>query len=130
MIKSTDLRIGNLLMYTNFYIKDKVDKVVIVIELSKYHIVTSPDLCFLDLNPIPLTEEWLNKANLRLRKKTNRIAVYELPCEQEIVIYFDGSNKNHLNDKYLHPKLDYLHQFQNWWYSNYNEELKLEVKNG
>ncbi len=102
MIQAQDLRIGNLIEYDG----------------KQFPIHSLPPLGddeYEQLHPIPLTSEILLKCGFI---EDDGIWVMKIGLK----LYYDGTGFYHINSEML-THLDYLHQLQNWYYFNINEEL-------
>jgi len=123
MITAKELRIGNLMNGRHRpYGGDNIEALPVITIDTPYHVSflkpNSSEQHVDDLQPIPLTEEWLVKFGL---KKTVGIEFHEWNLGDWGIIQ---------NDKFEgYPYLvefKYVHQLQNWWHALTGEELKIK----
>ena len=128
MIQASELRIGNLLEFSNmiepskiitvgrrFFSSASIEKEDGNFNVSNYYI------------PIPITEEWLIKLGFKesddnfMKIKTRKRSVYlEINLKDKRTLLF---NNNHYYNDIYHVK--YVHQLQNLYFSLTQEELIL-----
>ena len=125
MIDAKELRIGNLILIDGLVLEvDGIDFYEkILVEDSTCDDGFSSN-CSDDVEPIPLTEEWLVKFGFEYRTRLN-------PNPKELayihqkggfyiaymkIFYWEGGNTT----------IDYVHQLQNLYFALTNEELKIK----
>lgn len=132
MIKANELRIGNFIkcdLLDDSYIDRKpyygkcVYCVSVIFSLS-CKIETGhgavQQLSEIDIQPIPLTEEWLIKFGFEIEKE------YWIN-EYGLKVWHNGKGFYHLNDEIL-VYIDYIHQLQNFCFATTGRELTLKDK--
>lgn len=127
MIKSTEIRLGNLVFLDDdsiWKVKEVSDRHLRCIPFDKNKIgYTHDDLeCF---SPIPLTEEWLIKAGFELEES--------LYYQNEVKEYYLGNFYiNYFPDKNIFSydsssrDIESIHHLQNIYYSHILEELTFD----
>jgi len=129
MLKANELRIGNYLTdelgakldYDGLGIVSKIyDNTFDIQDVSyKGGKINAINV----MSPIPLTEEWLLKFGIMewwQKELGNKGAIHY--NEGHFYIY---SGMGDCDSYGFKIKIDYVHQLQNWWYANTNEELQL-----
>lgn len=76
--------------------------------------------CLYDLQPIPITEQWLLDLGFKAKKAYNRTFYYADSFNEWKVIYQDGLIKR--NGKVI----KHIHQLQNLYFALTGQELKLK----
>lgn len=103
-MKATELRIGN-------WVYDEGD------------ITTPIETCYITLNntewlnPIPLTEEWLERFGL---SKWKNKKIWSKSC---ILIYYSAKDGFSYGKAHARTKIKYVHQLQNLYFALTSEEL-------
>lgn len=124
-MEANELRIGNLI----YGVSDRVERITYLTErLVKTNLLKldaeSQILSFKDIEPIPLTEEWLLKFGFeiqvftltkRYKSKCGNLLLYIMP---DNVVFANGV----INDIRLEP----VHQLQNLYFALTNEELTIK----
>ncbi|MCQ4139218.1 hypothetical protein [Chryseobacterium sp. EO14] len=139
-IKPEDLRIGNLVSRRD--IGDDSERIEVIIELKKDKALTSGPIAVLcsyeDLQPIPLTEEWLLKLGFQKEDQGSVSAQFhygENPVTKDYLISLIWikdykSNNNALEGfpfyKNGHFTIKTVYQLQNLFHAMTGEELKLK----
>ena len=121
MIQAQELRIGNLVEC--FSIREvcviKEHKIKVRHEISKGHFILEwCPIKSLELNPIPLTEEWLSKFGFKKIGSFYRIKDSRFV---EVLIHDDGIDVCNHSIYLLHIK--YVHQLQNLYFALTGEKL-------
>ena len=130
-MKANELRIGN-------YVNDRFDAEVTVCDITHGGINLNygySTISIDDLQPIPLTEDWLLKFGFIKVTYTVSLSDGGMPYHYEIEgqgnhwrLYFDGRffafNERKLNLHLSHNR--YVHQLQNLYFALVGEELKLK----
>jgi hypothetical protein len=123
-MKSTEFRIGNLvdcfMVVEIVAIEEKKLKVRREIEKGYYNIELCP-IDSLDLNPIPLTEEWLLKMGFEKKNETYKLKNFGKFIFHEIGISFYPAGI--LNSLLRKDLIIYVHQLQNLYFALTGEEL-------
>jgi len=119
-MKASELRIGNL-------IKGKSPEKKVYeepVELNEYYFLLFLNN-MMDVEPIPLTEEWLLKFGFVSNPYKDR---YELIAKINIIIECDKTKG--LVDLYCEqfPHIKYVHSLQNLYFALTGEELTLKNK--
>jgi len=115
MIQINELRIGNLIQEGKV---EQIDNSIDEVYYSGNGYYQSNYCC--NLNPIPLTEEWLIKLGFKQKSSFYRI---EDSRFVEVIIHDDGIDVcNH--SVYL-PHIKSVHQLQNLFFALVNSELQL-----
>lgn len=126
MIKSSELRIGNLVMFLtydetsdgNLVGESYVEKIENAAGIS--HVEEFPD----SYDPILLTEEWLERMGFVAYGTGWRIGTYWFKIEPECAgvkgFYFRSI------EAYMR-RLDYVHQLQNLYFALTGEELEVKL---
>ena len=115
-MKATELRIGNYVMYDN--------------EIKKLYLGRDIDDYITDLNPIPITEDWLLKFGFEKHKKYDNYKIKLPRTYLKIFIYIDKKTNKINNISYgitgsgLHTQIKHIHQLQNLYFALTNKELK------
>lgn len=119
-LKSSDLKIGNHLQH-----KDGVYKTLNVAECIyiNYKDKDYTLLCKLeDLQPIPLSIEWLKNANYKQLRRVEK--TYSLGSfEDNSSIYFTGVRFIHIQTG---THLEFVHEWQNLYSAIHKKELKFK----
>jgi hypothetical protein len=114
MIKANELRIGN-------YYYEGVN-ILIVRTLKAYpsekYSVNNTPLDDPDINPIPLTEEWLLKFGFKYDGHNCYTKDNMLYCIEDHTFQFDFDDNN-----FMHKVIDSVHQLQNLYFALTGEEL-------
>lgn len=122
-MKAKELRIGNYVNYLGKEIKCGVNTIYAI---SK---ITQPSVMYL---PIPLTEEWLLKFGFELNEDLGDMKYYQMPnkkrgfgvCfDHEEISFYLFNIKGIVNLIYGESFFEYVHYFQNLYFSLTNEEL-------
>jgi hypothetical protein len=119
-MKVSDLRIGNLILDTN-YTEERLFKVKEV-NISILEDLNNPDFEF---KPIPLTEEWLVKfgfKNCTLKKFRLTIGHWE---KRKCSLYWRKGKGFCKSGKGI--KVKYVHQLQNLYFALTNTELTINA---
>lgn len=125
-MKAEELRIGNLLEYANFiYSASQITKNFI--HANNIH-GFAPGVFPLDnLEPIPLTEEWLIKFGFKERKDTDNFSYWHIgtnPITHDWLFDIKQfKDENRLFYKNGFHNLKYVHQLQNLYFALTNTEL-------
>ncbi|MBS9774751.1 MAG: hypothetical protein KGV59_06305 [Tenacibaculum sp.] len=126
-LQARDLRIGNLVLYDNQITKiESIRKgnTDFLIGLKDYD-----DLKFLkDIQPIPITEEWLLKLGFELTANTLYTKRFDLKDNMKIGYIFHKANPKETGMRFIgHIFNDkkYVHELQNLVYYLTGNELKL-----
>jgi hypothetical protein len=115
MIKENELRIGNLVGYDGRVFEiDTIAKEFPTLNTIEFGIGV---VDWMNVNPIPLTEEWLLKFGFI--KHVNQSIWYTL--NKVDVWFFDGK---YVND--IDVEIKYVNQLQNLYWCLTGEELKLD----
>lgn len=123
MINSKDFRIGNLI--------DRGDYICLVSEIKEDGIITTPidykgeRFVLQEINPIPLTEEWLLKFGFTLINKVDYITV-DFAIYQKGDILWEDCGKAGFNDSWFDGSAEYVHQLQNLVFALTGEELEIK----
>ena len=126
-MKASELRIGNILWWD--YIADNaavtsIDTLQVSLDRSERSMIDIDDL-----NPIPITEEWLLKFGFKDDEPHNYINVDEHGAMQ---IMFDQYRKVvsifTAGAHYYMKEIQYVHQLQNLYFALTGEELTI-IKN-
>ncbi len=133
-----ELRIGNLVWSNDGYF-DRVEDIITEIEDmrvgTKYTQLPYTPIC--DIEPIPLTEEWLAKFGFEIREKkyslnyggeSMKYAFFEKDVKNPFILYFHGRfgfniNEGRKNGDYC---IQYIHQLQNLFFALTGVELTLK----
>lgn len=143
-MKASELRIGNLVFINEIEQIDNTEflplinplfevqsidvdlEVVVYSEIETIHIYTDTE----NIEPIPLTEEWLLKFSFektlnQYRKPTllNKIGYNNIPF---IILFLD--NQYQYDDLIFRTNIEYVHQLQNLYFALTGEELTLITK--
>ena len=112
-----ELRIGNLI-----YANKKITKVITVMELGiNYDFDNETDkFWFSELNPIPVTENVLNKTNLFKMNKSN---IWGTDCGTFVVELTESNTCNFILNNEISIVINSLHHLQNIYFSIIGEEL-------
>ena len=78
-----------------------------------------------DLEPIPLTEEWLLKLGFKKKKQAGRLYDYYYIKDGLYYSAIDFHNWVYKNNSLEGVKIKYIHQLQNLYHALTNEELTL-----
>ncbi len=121
MIKINELRIGN-------YLQNEIDKSLLVVcGLRENEIMTtvserskSPLPIGWKAQPIPLTEEWLNKF------KWERVNADEFVFRNNNYFSIDSSGRLYYMDDYTAVDIQFVHQLQNLYFALTGEELTMK----
>lgn len=120
-MNASELRIGNFVELTCEGHEDEPDLVIWGIEDYEYY-----DYRMNDINPIPITEEWLVKCGFE--KRIDRIIQ---PSEIHYVlgkfILLESVRGFVLCDIGIHIVVLYLHQLQNLYFALTNTELTINL---
>lgn len=130
------LRIGNILAYMgklvhvtllSMDIDDEYQETIGFCELGKDTDEKSDwnRALYLDLKPIPLTPEWLERCGFALTEDEEGVQFYS---REDCLIYFQaeaGSDKFEQVNPLLAYKLMYVHQLQNLYFSLCGIELQI-----
>jgi len=109
-LNSNELRLGNL-------IKTRTKDDVLIVDLDLLKSVRRQGVFY---NPIPLSVEWLKKANYKQLKRIEK--TYSLGnFEDNSSIYFTGVRFIHI---ITGTHLEYLHELQNLHFCLQKQELK------
>ena len=134
-MKATDLRIGNLV--TDKWSVGKYPFKIVSIGKNICHYFGNQEFSakYEDLEPIPLTEEWLLKFGFEKAKHSHGYDCYiKDGFDFDIVshgrywvlaIYTDESCTDSLY--FAHGRFEYVHQLQNLYFSITGSELQLVV---
>ena len=134
-MKANELRIGNLVLLT----KDSF-KTSNVYQLDGFDIYKSEESECFDINPIPLTEEWLlkfsfKKWDIKGDWVFEKVIFKDFSIEQKMIICSSGTCS--LEEKENHPEVEvekfiirediiYVHQLQNLYFALTGQELEYE----
>lgn len=129
MIHPNEARIGNLVRYDNKVFKiDTISREFPTLNTTKYGIGV---VTWADLQPIPLTEEWL----LKLGADKYNPGRYMLKLSETLIIFWNigddyficelSSRSTHVC--YFNEK-KHVHQLQNLFYALTEKELTLKIK--
>ncbi len=137
-MKTTELRRGNLVCINNVPTKvESICNIGINLEIDDYgHCPQNYWTLEKDINPIPLTDEWFLKFKFSINKNDN--SVYQddnVYNGYSTGFYFSTINKIFYfmeSSVYSAVKIEYVHQFQNWYLLLTGKELHISeqiVKN-
>ena len=112
-MKASDLRIGN---WVNIFLND-VDYNTIQIKVDDLYYIIQKNGVY---EPIPLTEEWLEKFGFDIKDK-NRLDWVKGAFNLERS--YEDNNKFWFEVYSHYIPLDYVHQFQNLYFALTGEEL-------
>ncbi len=140
-LKSSDLRIGNLVLLKIENEKDEVAKLLSIDEINgcfynrasnkrfinqKYDGIKNSWCVFKIINPILLTEEWLLNLGFKKDNKLNYVFHFEFNEGYEeitVELYKGGENDFYFRGNILHNDLKYVHQIQNLYFALTQREL-------
>jgi hypothetical protein len=117
-MKASELRIGNLV----YFFKD-APAMVIAIASDSLCITQSGGFInpkIEEIEPIPLTEEWLLKFGFE--KVRWGMSKYPIEIRGSVVMFGNASAQRN-----LHIKCKHVHQLQNLYFALTGEELKIEL---
>lgn len=138
-VKANELRIGNLLKYTN-YEKLKEDRRGKVFEVipDDIQFLTEVDSCDY-IEPIPLTEEWLVRLGLeyeydtmesfkgkKYAKETDEQKHYCIFRNAEEISYFVFNFSSYMAYSHRIKTVKYVHELQNIFHAITGEELTIK----
>ena len=123
MIKGKELRPTNFILVNG--------QVEPVLEIRGGQIVYAYDpeteepqlASFNDIEPIPLTHEWLERMGFTLDK----VFAYNGVRLSAQVVWFDPEGLK-VSSPFGHTIMQYVHQLQNWYFGLTNEELIIRPK--
>jgi hypothetical protein len=124
-MKATELRIGNLVQLGAHYREIKsftrtdINPIETTIYLGLTEKLKNYPVDFNEIEPIPLTEEWLLKFGF-VKDKTDN-TYYKGDFEILLPVYFKWKGS------IIKPK-KYVHKLQNLYYELENEELSIKLK--
>lgn len=140
-MKSTELRIGNIIKIKNPILKDLIDEgfqkiytdrtTVIYVGYDYLGVIidnSEVEIMLQDVEPIPLTEEWLLKFGFEKKPmygKHNRYFFIKNKlyyCQHDFYSFVYSNNSLEIKE----PK--YVHQLQNLYFALTGEELTLKQK--
>lgn len=118
-MKAQELRIGNL-------IQDDSEKPYKVSAYQLYTYIVNNHKWYAQANPIPLTEEWLEKFGFKVVKGES--STIDLPdgfleIETEFSYGINSTEKAHSCGHWYSGELHYVHQLQNLYFALTGEEL-------
>jgi hypothetical protein len=123
-MKASELRIGNLVEYKNQYINvSGIGPFGIQSEGKEYLIIAK--FSTPDIQPIPLTEEWLLKFGFKwkgLISKGRYLTIFT-PCGKAL---FFKDNYFIFSGVTIETQIKYVHQMQNLYFALTGEELTLK----
>ena len=121
-MKANELRIGNYVYFgkteTKLFCVDLLNIAFEKIKNTKS-----------EIQPIPLTEEWLIKFGFNQDEILNYRynSEWKLDGKNYDFIYIDIDDKDIcINDSWNHRKIKYVHQLQNLYFALTGEELKIK----
>jgi len=130
-MKTTELRIGNYVLNNkNVPIRvESISDIGINLEIDDYgHCPQNYWTLEKDINPMPLTDEWMKKFNFSVNKNDKSVFqddnVYD---GYSTGFYFSTKNKIFYfmeSSLYSAVKIEYVHQFQNWYHCFTGKDLK------
>ena len=135
MIQAKELRIGNYVYDGNSELA-QVSSIVdgaINYELDYGNLWTNEVCYFENINPIPITEEWLLKFGFSINKKTCvHIFEFEIDDKVNFAVFLYDDEKEALfiknsarSSKIIFKKrIDYVHQLQNLYFALTQKELE------
>ena len=123
MIKANELRIGNLVSFSNqnWIVANIYPHFVEGVIKSKCKTILECK----DIVPIPLTEKWLLKLGFF---KYNNTFILKEPSSNCTIFQFSIWENMTYNTGELQPKIDYVHQLQNLYFALCSEELVFSTK--
>lgn len=127
-MEAKELRIGN---WVNIY-DDYTSQVTGLTENGKVWCVKRPtdEKCaWNQVNPIPLTEEWLRRLGLNVRQREADECTwleFDFPVVEELVQSSDGTYFFDCDSDTL--RIMYVHQLQNLYFSLTGEELTIKER--
>ena len=125
-MKATDLRIGNLVQYSN-------DERIFVNLIGKTLKVTAADILSIyddniPVEPILLTEEWLKKfefVKVGNHYEKNCFNIYKYKYKDEVEIELRNDEDGELF--VIELRYNYVHQLQNLYFAVTGEELTIKA---
>lgn len=142
MIKANELRCGNMVLYKPYGNRDgeRVTIAGILGMQAYFNKYTNESGMFHNLQPIPLTEEWLERMGFQKMLQSADPDYGPIEWSKEYPVsyqsgpeYFTlwpnegGSNGNFLLDNYSAAPLKYVHQLQNLYFAVCGEELTIKL---
>ncbi len=123
-IKARELRIDNLVEHEGeFYKIHSIAKVFPTLDTIRFGIGV---IDWNNINPIPLTEEWLLKMGFDLQYKSEMHSTYEI-MNGKFTYYFWYNDKRHyLSFLGINVVCNYVHTLQNIIHSLTGEELTIK----
>ena len=124
MIDAKELRIGNLvyrLVEANILTVVEISTTYLKFEHLDEHVWDAEDI-----NPIPLTSEWLE----RMGKMCNNIPGWEYQISVGALNWYFRWNTewySELGGIYLASRIKYIHQLQNLYFALTGEELQIKL---
>lgn len=123
-LKSSDLKIGNLLTHKDYplltVIVVGIEKMYIEYNFFKDHKNTLFERNINEFKPIPLSVEWLKRANYKQLKRIEK--TYSLGSfEDNSSIYFTGVRFIHIQTG---THLEWVNEWQNLYSAIHKKELK------
>jgi hypothetical protein len=115
MINPKELRLGNIVLIQG-------SPRVLTKQMFKVAVIT---LNCQDIEPVPLTEEWLLKHGWQyFNEKTEGVLTMDTPCKLDID-FVDGKMqvKSHYEGFYRDLRIQHVHQLQNFMMDLTGEEL-------
>lgn len=129
MIKANELRIGNL-VYQYRYEKAQKENTISQIRRTKVFFINGASECFKDIDPIPLTEEWLLRFGFNSKYKSvhthwniKSFGIEQASDEDE------NGNSIPVRQEFYYAftiEIKYVHQLQNLYFALTGEELTLK----
>ena len=118
MIKLNELRIGN---YVN-YLDGHVTLTSVTEEFPCINQITLDYLEYDEIEPIPLTEEWLKRLGFKKTKESKDVEWYSLNSF-DISIHEEDNNVYIVFQHLVLKHITKVHQLQNLYFALTNEEL-------
>ncbi len=124
-MKETELRVGNLIYILGYsfdplIINGIIDGFVRIESLPKKNVIS-----IRDCDPIPFTEEWLEKFGFIKPEDAPGVMIKQRPDKESFVISHKlMSNKNGLWHE--STEIKYVHSLQNLYFAWTGEELKVK----
>ena len=128
-MKANELRIGNILMFTDSPAKREW----IIRGQDIAYAEKDPDWLNLFFDPIPLTPEWLERLGFKESGVYGRNDSYKSPCghyfmeKKHIKEYADYSLKDYNTGQFINSfEIKYVHELQNLYFALTGQELTLQ----
>ena len=133
-MKANELRIGNLVKYDNRIFKiDSISTVFPTLNTDEFGIGV---VDYNNIEPIPLTEDWLLKFGFENNKRANanryfkegiypRSFAFQFYKNGRVDFWYSDFNVGNLN-RIKYNLLEYVHQLQNLYFALTGKELEYE----